>query len=179
VSSLDRDWSRRLESWREERDRHFAEDIDSPIPDEEKKSGFTGLHYFAPDEKLVFQVQLHRYERPEDVTLVTNKGITQYLRIGYFDVPMEEDNFRLQAYVSMTQRNERLFVMFRDWTSGDETSGDGRLIEPEPISGDLYLLDFNYAYNPDSAYNDRYLRQLAPKENWISVSIRAGERRYR
>src|SRR5690348_10464453 len=139
-SPPDSDWLRRLEGWREERDRHFAEDIDSPIPDEEKKTGFVGLRYFPPDENLVFQVELQRYERPEDVTMMTNRGITQYLRIGYFEVAMEEENFRLQVYVSMTQRNERLFVIFRDWTSGDETCSDGRIIEPEPISGNRYLL---------------------------------------
>jgi len=37
------------------------------------------------------------------------------------------------------------------------------------------MLDFNYAYNPSCAYNDRWFCPLAPLENRLTVPIRAGE----
>jgi len=37
------------------------------------------------------------------------------------------------------------------------------------------MLDFNYAYNPSCAYNDRWICPLAPLENRLTVPIRAGE----
>ncbi len=175
---MDREWLRRVEDWRAKRDQHFAMDVDSPIPDGERIA-FGGLSYFPPDEKYAIRTDLHRYQRPEDVTTMTTKGITQYLRLGYFEFPMNSDIIRLQVYTSMTRRDEHLFVSFRDWTSGEETYSDGRYVDPESVEGEIYALDFNCAYNPDSAYNESYVRQLAPRENWIPVEIRAGEKRYR
>ena len=175
---MDEEWLRSLESWRAKRSHHYATGEDSPIPEGDRVT-FKGLTYFPPDEKYVFRVALHRYERPEDITTMTTKGITQYLRVGYFEFPMDNDNIRLQVYTSMTRRDEHLYVSFRDWTSGEETYSDGRYVEPEHVEGRVYLVDFNYAYNPDSAYNGSYPRQLAPKENWIPVAINAGEKRFK
>jgi hypothetical protein len=45
--------------------------------------------------------------------------------------------------------------------------------------GRRVALDFNYAYNPSCTYDPRWVCPLAPKENWLPVSIRAGERNFR
>ncbi|MCZ2109739.1 MAG: DUF1684 domain-containing protein [Dehalococcoidia bacterium] len=41
------------------------------------------------------------------------------------------------------------------------------------------LLDFNYAYNPYCAYNDRWSCPLPPPENRLTAHIRAGEKLFR
>ena len=47
------------------------------------------------------------------------------------------------------------------------------------LDGDEAVLDFNYAYNPSCAYNSAYLCPLAPRENWLTAPVEAGELRYR
>ena len=42
--------------------------------------------------------------------------------------------------------------------------------------GDDVVIDFNYAYNPNCAYDPSWSCPLPPVENWIKVPIRAGER---
>jgi uncharacterized protein (DUF1684 family) len=37
------------------------------------------------------------------------------------------------------------------------------------------VIDFNYAYNPNCAYNPEWSCPLPPAENWLKVAIRAGE----
>jgi uncharacterized protein (DUF1684 family) len=80
-----------------------------------------------------------------------------------------------------------LFLPFRDATSGKETYGggrylfdtakntDGRCLEITTGSPDV-TIDFNYAYNPSCAYDARWACPLAPRENWLPVAVRAGER---
>ena len=69
-------------------------------------------------------------------------------------------------------------ILFRDVTSGKETYGGGRYLELDPanLSDNQVLLDFNAAYNPYCAYNPGYACPLPPKENTVSVPVRAGER---
>ncbi len=71
-----------------------------------------------------------------------------------------------------------LFVPFRDATSGMESYGAGRYLEPEPAPGGRLHVDFNYAYNPYCAYNDAWSCPLPPAENTLRVPIRAGERAF-
>src|SRR3990170_4408025 len=60
---------------------------------------------------------------------------------------------------------------------GKETYGAGRYLEVEE-NEDKFELDFNYAYNPYCAYTSGYSCPLPPLENWLKVTIRAGERNY-
>ena len=46
------------------------------------------------------------------------------------------------------------------------------------LHGEEGVLDLNYAYNPSCAYNPRYACPLAPRENWLEVPVRAGERTF-
>ncbi len=41
---------------------------------------------------------------------------------------------------------------------------------------DLIELDFNLAYFPYCAYNDKYTCPIPPKENALNIEIRAGEK---
>jgi uncharacterized protein (DUF1684 family) len=41
------------------------------------------------------------------------------------------------------------------------------------------VLDFNLAYHPSCAYNDKFTCALPPRENVLDVEIRAGEKNFR
>jgi len=42
-----------------------------------------------------------------------------------------------------------------------------------------WVLDFNDAYNPRCAYSEDYACPFTPPENWLEVSIYAGEKNYK
>ena len=87
----------------------------------------------------------------------------------------------LHAYKSAPDE-ERLFVPFRDKTSGEETYGAGRYLDLEPdeglTAGGKWILDLNMAYNPWCAYSEDYACPFVPPENWLDLPIRAGEKNY-
>ncbi len=64
---------------------------------------------------------------------------------------------------------------FVDSLANKETYGAGRYLEPEPTGQGKFRVDFNVAYNPYCAYNDRWSCPLTPFENRLKVPIRAGE----
>jgi uncharacterized protein (DUF1684 family) len=72
-----------------------------------------------------------------------------------------------------------LFLPFRDKTNGKTTYGAGRYLDISFPASDSIYLDFNKAYNPYCAYDDRWSCPLVPFENHLEVSILAGEKKYR
>ena len=71
------------------------------------------------------------------------------------------------------------FLPFVDSAAGIETYPSGRYLEPEPLPGDRFLVDFNLAYNPYCAYNDRWSCPITPFENRLKVPVRAGEKMFK
>lgn len=167
-----------IAEWRKSKDSLFLQDRDSPLPDSEKP-GFKGLKYFEPDKRYVVRARLARYGKPEAVELTTSKGTRQkYLRVGFFEFKLNGEEVRLNAYVSAEREDKELFVPFRDGTSGKESYGSARYLDLPASPDDVYVIDFNYAYNPYCAYSDDYVCPFPPRENWLTVEIRAGEKKY-
>jgi hypothetical protein len=44
---------------------------------------------------------------------------------------------------------------------------------------DKLVVDFNYAYNPYSSYNDNWDCPIVPEENHLPVRIEAGEKKFK
>jgi uncharacterized protein len=171
-------WKRALVRFREEKDEFFRHGHDSPLPDSDRVN-FKGLKYFDPDPDFRFETKLHRHDDTESVIMVTSKGTRQlFNKVGYFEVTRSAGPLRLQVYQSAERADPTLFVPFRDATSGKESYGASRYIDMEVEHNDEYALDFNYAYNPYCAYSDAYVCPLPPRENWLTVEVRAGEKKY-
>ena len=75
------------------------------------------------------------------------------------------------------------FLSFRDATSGDETYGAGRYVLDTAKGADLgadgsgrLVVDFNFSYQPSCSYDPQWSCPLPPRENWLTMPIRAGER---
>lgn len=171
-------WKRGLTRFRREKDDYFRTSEDSPVPMAEGE-GFKGLSYFDPDPAFRFDAKLQRYSNPASVMMTTSKGSRQlFNRVGYFELTVEGNLVRIQAYQSAERADPSIFIPFHDLTSGREAYGAARYIDLEVEHDDRYVLDFNYAYNPYCAYSDDYVCPLPPQENWLSVPIRAGERKY-
>ena len=75
-----------------------------------------------------------------------------------------------------------LLLTCRDATSGAETYGAGRYLLDTAKGADLgvapggIVVDFNFAYQPSCSYDPQWNCPLAPRENWLTIPIRAGER---
>jgi uncharacterized protein (DUF1684 family) len=72
---------------------------------------------------------------------------------------------------------------FQDRTNGQSTFGGGRYLYDTIKGADLgvrsteMVLDFNYAYNPSCAYDERWVCPLSPPENHLTIEIQAGEQK--
>ena len=115
-------------------------------------------------------------------------GVITYRRAGQLRFRIGGQDCRLTVF-SLVGYGGGLFLPFRDGTSGTETYGGGRyLFDTAKNTDGLALeiqagsaeigIDFNFAYNPSCAYDARWACPLAPRENWLPVPIRAGEKVY-
>lgn len=171
-------WADRLREERREKDEYFAKHPQSPIP-RDKRDAFDGLDYFPPDEAFRFALELHEFDDHETLTVETTRdGEQTYLRWGEFKVEIDGETYTLTAYKNDVD-DERLWVPFRDETTGEETYPAGRYLdftEDDRTSDSKWILDFNRAYSPFCAYSDAYECPLVPRENWLDVRIEAGEK---
>jgi hypothetical protein len=165
-----------IEFQRSLKDRDFRSNPHSPIDD---RVNFEGLHYYPPDPAYRFSLPLQRAAEPQDLQLATSTGDHQpFKRLGTIEFQIEGQPATLAVYQSLD--HDGLFLPFRDATSGVETYGAGRYLEPEILASSDLLVDFNLAYNPYCAYSDQFSCPLPPLENQLTgVAIRAGEKMYK
>ncbi len=163
-----------------EKDKYLLSEPNSPIKASDKEL-FAGLSYYPVDKSYAFSTVLERLPEPEEVTIATSKDRPRImLHIGALPFTTAEgQQCALQVYAPKdTSDGNYWFIPFIDMTNDDETYGGGRYIDIDNISSDSVFLDFNYAYNPYCAYNERYDCPIPPMENVLPVSIRAGEKNY-
>jgi uncharacterized protein len=188
TNSIDVDgWREELDSKRTEKDDFFADHPQSPIPLEERDA-FEGLDYFDSDPTYRVIATATVHDDPEVVLMETTAGgEMRYLRAATLefeldrdDADLEEGTFELAAYQLESPNEEPYFVPFRDKTTGQQTYKGGRYMELAPDrdleTGDELVVDFNLAYTPFCAYSEAFDCPLPPGENWLEVTVPAGER---
>ena len=74
---------------------------------------------------------------------------------------------------------DRLFFILTDTTAGTETYEASRFLYADPPVDGKVVLDFNRLYNPPCAFTPFTTCPLPPKENFLPVPLRAGEKKYR
>ena len=164
-----------LESFRAAKDKFYGGDDRAPLTAVQQRD-FQGLSYFPQNDSLVIKAGIDRNVQPGIVRMETTKGEQQeYRRFGVVHFEVDGRPAKLTLYASDHSHN--LFLPFRDTTSGQETYGAGRYLDLH-THGDEVLIDFNYAYNPNCAYNPEWSCPLPPAENWLEVPIRAGEKAF-
>ena len=164
---------------RRKKDLSFLRDDDSPIPAEARET-FTGLKYFPPMKEFVFETVLEPFATPEELVMATSKQKPRpMLCIGTLPFAYAGQKLQLRVYMSKDTTQERSwFIPFMDETTDEETYMSGRYLDLDPVApGQPVTLDFNRAYNPYCAYNDRYDCPIPPNENRLPVAILAGEKK--
>jgi len=95
-------------------------------------------------------------------------------RVGW--VPLEIDGVAMRVLVTrlLEPGADGMDIYFRDATTGKGSYEVGRYVSVER-DGDEVIVDFNRAYNPSCALSPYYNCPIPPRENHLSVAIRAGE----
>jgi uncharacterized protein len=176
-----------VNAFRQDKDRFFASDRQSPLPHEERHDGFSGLSYYPPDLAFRVSAEVVPFDHPNVVQMATSTGdIRPQLRYAELRFRIADQELHLVGFTDPGDAEpEELFVPFRDATSGHETYGAGRYLEvavEHQHNGDeltrTATIDFNLAYNPYCAYSPYYSCPIPPAENTLPVAITAGERNY-
>ncbi len=161
-----------LDEFRKEKDEFFARHPQSPLTAEQRRD-FKGLAYFPENDALRLEVQVEPFADQQPMAMQTSTGgVQEYVRYGRFKFQTEGQDVELTIY----QANYGFFLPFVDSLAGAETYPAGRYLEPEPLPGNRFLVDFNIAYNPYCAYNEMWSCPITPAENRLKAPIRAGEK---
>ena len=164
--------------WRKTRDDLLRTHPDSPIPRTQRAS-YPGAPVAPYDPRLRFDVIVDTDVPPRHMDLATSSdGIVPFDRIGCAHLPGygDLDVWWLGSY------GGGVFVPVKDATAGATTYGGGRYLIDTVKGADLggddgrLILDFNFAYNPSCAYDDRWSCPLSPPENRLPYVVNAGER---
>ncbi|MBI2594042.1 DUF1684 domain-containing protein [Candidatus Daviesbacteria bacterium] len=176
----------KLLTFRKQKDEAWKNDAESPLTEEQKKN-FKGLNYFPPNPDLSFKRDLDKNIPGvgEKVIIKTTGREEQiYLRAGKIAFTVEGKEIEGLVFEDPEQEQFQYYLLFRDKTTGKETYKNGRMLQipkkedPSASSGQVKLIiDFNYAYNPYSSYNNNWDCPITPEENILPVAIKAGEKK--
>ncbi|MDP1715796.1 MAG: DUF1684 domain-containing protein [Anaerolineales bacterium] len=161
-----------LKTFRVEKDDFFARHHQSPLTSVQKQH-FKGLNYFPESTALRLEVDVETSSTLENIMIDTTGGQPQtYQRFGRFKFLVDGQSAELTIY----KNQNGYFLPFVDNLAGKETYPAGRYLEPEKLPNGKFLVDFNLAYNPYCAYNEKWSCPITPAENRLKVSVRAGEK---
>jgi uncharacterized protein len=171
------DYVQELMKDRAAKDAQFRGTPGEPVP-REAADKLIPLSYFPPDPDYVVAASLKLATDRNVVDMPTSTGeVRKEERVGTLQFALKGESFTLSAFHEAgTPDMTRLFVPFRDLTSGTETYQAGRYLDLERTPTGLYNIDFNRAYNPYCYYNSKFDCPYPPAENRLTTPIRAGER---
>lgn len=151
---------------------------DSPLPPHLRDS-FKGLAYFEPDEDYAVDAVFIPAVRVDTFAMQTSSNaVRSALRVGLLTFELQTKKLSLATYQFADGPRNSYFVPFTDKTTGESTYSAGRYLDIAVLENDsAYVIDFNMAYSPYCAYNDRYSCPLVPKENKLQVAVLAGEKK--
>lgn len=141
------------------------------------------FRFFPVDSKYNVQCSFEKITDTIGFNMNTSaKTLKHYYKYGRLEFKIADKILHLFVYQSKDlmqteQYKDYLFVPFTDATSGDESYGSGRYLEfnIKDIKNNQVQLDFNKAYNPYCAYSPNYKCPIPPRENFLTIAIKAGE----
>ena len=140
------------------------------------RRGFRGLRWYPVDASFRVRGRYIPHDEPRTMELSNTLGDIQPVQTsGSVAVTIGGEELRLTAIDS----DDRLWLIFRDLTSGSKTYPSARFLYADAPGADGWTtVDFNQAYNPPCAYNPYTTCPLPPRENRPAARIEAGELDY-
>jgi len=151
-------------------------------PDRKEFKQFKHLFYYPPNPEYRVEAKLIKFENPKQVKMITSQNLIKtFYRYAKVVFKIKEQEIRLMAYkkyLSKGPGHAWLFIPFKDKTNEVETYPAGRFIEIKEPSSDIFIFDFNEAFNPLCNYAHVYNCSYPPYENFLDIEIKAGEKTY-
>ena len=167
--------------FRAARDELFRDHGDSPIA-QERRRAWPGLAWFAYDPSWRVAAPIERIVPCTEFEIeLAADGILRCARVGRVRFALRGEAVTLTVYW-LEGYGGGLWLPFADASNGGETYGGGRYLYDTIKGADLgatddrLVLDFNFAYNPSCAYDERWSCPLSPPENRLPFAVTAGER---
>jgi uncharacterized protein (DUF1684 family) len=137
---------------------------------------FKGLRWFPARESYRVTAKFIPHQQPTELAVPNVLG--DVLKMPSPGLLVFKLNGREYSLAPVSEDDGKLFVIFRDLTSGKQTYPSGRFLYADaPVNGQV-TLDFNQAVNPPCAFTPYATCPLPPKENRLKVAIAAGEQTY-
>lgn len=169
---------------RVEKDNLFKNAGTSPLTST-SLSTFTGLSYFPVDERFRLTGTISPENRPVSVQLTTTSGrAVSVEKFGVVRFTFESRNYELAVFKSgslsdFSDAPNRLFIPFKDLTSGSQTNVNGRYLFVSINEGSTQVeLDFNKAFNPLNSYNLAFESVIAPEASVPNINFTVGQRKF-
>ena len=168
-----------IRQWQKELNEEFTDPDSSPLTAKEIKK-FKGLEFYPINEAYRVEAKLEILQNQQPFTIPTSsqqqKVFVKYA-IARFELMGQAFEFPLYQSLQLQQSEEYkdyLFAPFTDETNGFETYGGGRYIDLRIPEGNTLVIDFNKAYNPSCAYSPNYNCPIPPRENDLTLEVKAG-----
>jgi len=138
---------------------------------------FAGFSWFPIDAGYRVRGRIIRDPAPRQFKVVNTYGdLDEFTSEGVVEFTLNGETLRLRPF---TTRPGRLYFIFKDGSSGQETYKTARFLYSDLADDGTTVLDFNAAYNPPCAFNPYTTCPLPLPENRLPVKILAGEKAYR
>ncbi|RZT00211.1 DUF1684 domain-containing protein [Aquimarina brevivitae] len=161
----------------------FASEETSPLTKKDLKE-FKTLEFFKINTAYSIKAKFVRtpYETPFIMKTTTSREPI-YVKYGEAHFKLKGKAMVLNIYQNQElstqpEYENYLFLPFTDLSNGETTYAGGRFIDLRIPEGEHILIDFNRAYNPYCAYNERYSCPIPPADNHIKLQINAGVRAF-
>jgi uncharacterized protein len=140
----------------------------------EAVKNFKGLERFSVNQNWRVAAQFNEFKPPKKMSVPNILGqIDEELSPGAVVFTKDGQTYSLQTI----DAEDKLWLIFADGTSGEETYGGGRFLYiDKPDSNGNVIVDFNKAYNPPCVLTKFATCPLPPKENYIKLRVTAGEK---
>ncbi len=162
----------------------FKDATKSPLKEKDRKT-FEGLEFFTFDSTYVITAILKRTPDSNWFDMKTTTSRVSKERVyGIVSFELKGSTYTLNVYqgqdiMKREGFEDYLFLPFIDNTNGDESYGGGRYIDLRIPEDDTIIIDFNKAYNPSCAYNEKYSCPIVPRVNYVPLEIKVGVKAFR
>jgi uncharacterized protein (DUF1684 family) len=181
-NSFAQDYNTLLAAHRKQYKEDFITDKHSPL----KETDLDNLHFFDADSTYRITADVEVLSNETTFQIPTFNGAKQdYIRYSRIKFTLNGKPQQLNIYrnISLSKRpgfEDYLFLPFMDETNSDESYGGGRYLDLKTtdIQAGQIVIDFNKAYNPYCAYSDGYQCPMPPRENYLKLKVKAGEKQY-
>ncbi|MFV9550466.1 DUF1684 domain-containing protein [Algibacter sp. PT7-4] len=156
----------------------------SPLKNKDRRN-FEGLDFFKFDSTYIVKANFKRTPNEKTFRMKTTTDRRPiYVKYGELTFSLKGEQFKLSIYQDQELIKEEdfedyLFLPFLDETNGLESYGGGRYLDAKIPKGNTMVIDFNKAYNPYCAYNDKYSCPIVPRKNYLKTRVEAGVKAFK